>query len=72
MAILGSELRTLTLSSHRRGDSSTSNSEEFCAQTVGIAHPRFLKRIEQARGSLRDGRGIKLEDLSKLQKRRGK
>jgi len=25
--------------------------------------PRFLRRIEQARGSLRAGRGIKLEDL---------
>jgi prevent-host-death family protein len=25
--------------------------------------PRFLRRIEQARGSLRAGRGIKLEDV---------
>jgi prevent-host-death family protein len=25
--------------------------------------PRFLRRIEQARKSLREGRGIKLEDL---------
>ena len=25
--------------------------------------PRFLRRIEQARGSLRAGRGIRLEDL---------
>jgi prevent-host-death family protein len=25
--------------------------------------PRFLRRIEQARNSLRDGRGIRLEDL---------
>ena len=25
--------------------------------------PRFLRRIEQARNSLRSGRGIKLEDL---------
>ena len=25
--------------------------------------PRFLRRIEQARGSLRAGRGVRLEDL---------
>jgi prevent-host-death family protein len=25
--------------------------------------PRFLRRIEQARNSLREGRGIRLEDL---------
>lgn len=25
--------------------------------------PRFLRRIDQARGSLRAGRGVKLEDL---------
>jgi len=25
--------------------------------------PRFLRRIEQARNSLRAGRGVKLEDL---------
>lgn len=25
--------------------------------------PRFLRRIEQARGSLRAGRGVKLEDI---------
>jgi prevent-host-death family protein len=25
--------------------------------------PRFLRRIEQARNSLRDGRGVKLEDI---------
>jgi prevent-host-death family protein len=25
--------------------------------------PRFLRRIEQARGSLRAGRGVKMEDL---------
>lgn len=25
--------------------------------------PRFLRRIEQARGSLRAGRGVKLDDL---------
>lgn len=25
--------------------------------------PRFLKRIEQARGSLKSGRGIKIEDI---------
>ena len=27
--------------------------------------PRFLRRIEQARNSLRAGRGVKLEDLEK-------
>ena len=27
--------------------------------------PRFLRRIEQARSSLRAGRGVKLEDLEK-------
>ncbi len=32
--------------------------------------PRFLKRIEQARASLRKGKGIKLEDADKTQKRR--
>jgi prevent-host-death family protein len=25
--------------------------------------PRFLQRVEQARGSIRKGRGVKLEDL---------
>jgi len=25
--------------------------------------PRFLKRVESARGSLRAGRGVKLEDI---------
>ena len=25
--------------------------------------PRFLRRVEQARGSLRAGRGVKLEDI---------
>jgi prevent-host-death family protein len=34
--------------------------------------PRFLKRIEQARASLRNGRGIKLEDVTKSEKRRPK
>ncbi|MEX2141242.1 MAG: type II toxin-antitoxin system Phd/YefM family antitoxin [Pirellulales bacterium] len=34
--------------------------------------PRFLKRIEQARASLRSGRGIKLEDLRHSEKRRPK
>jgi len=32
--------------------------------------PRFLKRIEQARASLRKGRGIRLEDVAKAGKRR--
>lgn len=32
--------------------------------TFGLSSdPRFLKRIERARASLRAGRGIKLEDL---------
>src|SRR5258706_16339924 len=30
--------------------------------------PRFLRRIEQARGSLRAGRGIRLEDLETEQR----
>jgi prevent-host-death family protein len=30
--------------------------------------PRFLKRIEQARASLRRGKGVKLEDVAKGQK----
>ena len=34
--------------------------------------PRFLKRIEQARASLRNGRGVKLEDVTKARKRRTK
>ena len=32
--------------------------------------PRFLKRIEQARASLRNGKGVKLEDVAKTKKRR--
>lgn len=34
--------------------------------------PRFLKRIEQARTSLRSGRGVKLEDLKTTKKRQTK
>jgi prevent-host-death family protein len=34
--------------------------------------PRFLKRIEQARSSLRSGKGTKLEDVGKTKKRRTK
>lgn len=34
--------------------------------------PRFLQRIEQARHSLRQGKGIKLEDLAKTKKRQSK
>jgi prevent-host-death family protein len=34
--------------------------------------PRFLKRIEQARTSLRNGRGVKLEEVTKSEKRRSK
>jgi len=32
--------------------------------------PRFLKRIEKARASLRSGQGVKLEDLTRAKKRR--
>ena len=32
--------------------------------------PRFLKRIEQARASLRNGQGVKLEDVTRPKKRR--
>ena len=32
--------------------------------------PRFLKRIEQARASLRSGQGVKLEDVTTTKKRR--
>lgn len=34
--------------------------------------PRSLKRIEQARASLRNGKGVKLEDLGKAKGRRSK
>jgi prevent-host-death family protein len=34
--------------------------------------PRFLKRIEQARASLRSGQGVKLEDVATAKKRRTK
>jgi prevent-host-death family protein len=34
--------------------------------------PRFLKRIEQARSSLRSGQGVKLEDVTRTKKRRTK
>ncbi len=27
-------------------------------------HPRFLRRIEQARKSLREGRGVRIEEMS--------
>ena len=32
--------------------------------------PRFLKRIANARGSLRSGKGVKIEDLPKAMRRR--
>ena len=32
--------------------------------------PRFLKRIERARASLRGGHGVKLEDVATAKKRR--
>ncbi|MEX0702155.1 MAG: type II toxin-antitoxin system Phd/YefM family antitoxin [Planctomycetales bacterium] len=32
--------------------------------------PRFLQRIEQARRSLRSGKGVKLEDVAKTRGRR--
>jgi len=31
--------------------------------------PRFLRRIEQARQSLRNGKGVRLEDISKSKRR---
>ena len=34
--------------------------------------PRFLKRIEKARASLRSGQGVKLEDVITAKKRRTK
>lgn len=34
--------------------------------------PRFLKRIEQARASLRSGQGVKLEAVTRTKKRRTK
>lgn len=34
--------------------------------------PRFLKRIEKARASLRNGLGVKLEDIAVEKKRRTK
>lgn len=34
--------------------------------------PRFLKRIEQARASLRSGQSVKLEDVTTSKKRRTK
>ncbi len=34
--------------------------------------PRFLKRIERARASLRSGQGVKLEDVTTANKRRTK
>jgi prevent-host-death family protein len=34
--------------------------------------PRFLKRIEKARASLRNGQGIKLEDVTTAKKRRAR
>ena len=34
--------------------------------------PRFLKRIQQARESLRKGKGVKLENVAKAKRRRSK
>lgn len=34
--------------------------------------PRFLRRIEQARQSLRNGKGVKLQDVPKSIRRRNK
>ena len=34
--------------------------------------PRFLQRIERARGSLRKGKAVKLEDVTKSKQRRTK
>ncbi len=34
--------------------------------------PRFLERIERARQSLRNGKGVKLEDVAQPKKRRTK
>lgn len=34
--------------------------------------PRFLQRIERARQSLRQGKGVRLEDVPKSRKRRAK
>ena len=34
--------------------------------------PRFLKRIESARASLRSGQGVKLEEITEAKKRRTK
>jgi prevent-host-death family protein len=34
--------------------------------------PRFLNRIEKARASLRNGQGIKLEDVTTAKKRRAR
>jgi prevent-host-death family protein len=34
--------------------------------------PRFLKRIERARSSLKSGQGVKLEEVSTVKKRRAK
>ncbi|PZR88704.1 MAG: prevent-host-death protein [Hyphomicrobiales bacterium] len=38
-------------------------SEEDCFEYRLERDPRFLRRIEQARSSLRAGRGIRLEDV---------
>ena len=37
--------------------------EDWFEYTVSNTTRRFLRRIEQARNSLRSGRGVKLEDL---------
>jgi len=40
-------------------------SEDDCFDYRLERDPRFLRRIERARNSLRAGRGIRLEDLEK-------
>jgi hypothetical protein len=48
----------------------TSDDEWFDFQLEN--DPRFLKRIEKARASLRNGQGVRLEDVTKAKKQRKK
>ena len=43
----------------RKNSNPDEESSDICLEN----DPRFLKRIEEARRSLRAGRGVKLEDL---------
>jgi antitoxin (DNA-binding transcriptional repressor) of toxin-antitoxin stability system len=59
------ETQEIVITRHGKpaGCSSASSRKRTGSNTASNMNPRFLRRIEQARASLRAGRGIRLEDL---------